>query len=61
MKGYLVVISYCEEETHFFKDLESMFKYWNVDSIDELIKKESGIYSECCVYEISNFWGDYIE
>ena len=56
MKGYLMVLSYCEEETYFFNDLKSMFKFWKVNSIDELIKKESSFFSQCTVYEISNVW-----
>ncbi len=56
MKGYLVVLSYCEEETYFFNDLESMFKFWKVNSIDELIKKNTRFFCECTVYEISNVW-----
>lgn len=52
MKKYLVVINYCEEETHLFDSKEEMLKYFKVNSIEELLNKSSWL-SEYTVYEIS--------
>lgn len=55
MKKYLVVISYCEEETYLFDSLDDMFNFFDVSSISELLKKSS-TWCYYIVYEISKIW-----
>lgn len=53
---YLVVISYCEEETYFFQTKKQMLKFFDSKSIKELLKKENRLFSSATVYKIEKFF-----
>lgn len=50
---YLVVISYCEEETYFFKTKKEMLEYFEVKTIKQLLNENNRIFSQCNVYKVS--------
>lgn len=57
---YLVIISYTyEEETYFFKTKKEMFKFFEVNSINELLNLSNTSYfciRSYTVYKISHYW-----
>lgn len=51
---YLVIISFTyEEESYFFNTKKEMFKFFEVNSINELLNLSRGNYY---VYKISHYW-----
>lgn len=53
---YLVVISYCEDETYFFKSLEDMLYFFKCNSIDEIIKENDSFFAKCYIYKVESVY-----